>query len=131
MWFLLIPIAWLLVSFSLARMSGWAQLSKRYACREFAADETGRFRTATFGPIQYHSSLTFGVNNDGLQIAMPFLFRLGHPPLVVPWAEMHRIELDNRLYSHRVKVSFGKPAIVRATLPGWVRYRMPIEIRPH
>ncbi len=130
MWFLLIPIAWVLVSFVMARMSGWSLLAKHYAGGQFVSEETARFRTATLGPIQYHSLITFGVNEQGLRMAVPLIFRLGHPPLVIPWSEMHRIELDNRLYSQRIKASIGKPTIVRAALPGWVRYRMPIEMRP-
>ncbi|TWU56386.1 hypothetical protein Poly51_22960 [Rubripirellula tenax] len=135
MWLLMIPFAWVFVSFLLARISGWSRLVKPYSAGEvsdgaFVADESARFRTATLGAIQYHSCVTFGINDTSLRMSMPFLFRLGHPPLVIPWDQIHRVEADNRLYSHRVKVSIGKPTLIRAALPGWVRYRMPMDIRP-
>ncbi|WP_145173752.1 hypothetical protein [Rubripirellula lacrimiformis] len=113
----------------MARISGWDRLARRYRCDEFDADETGRFRSATLGAIQYHSVVTFGINDQGLRMAMPWIFRLGHPPLMIPWDQIHRVESENRLYSHRVKASLGKPTIVRAALPGWVHYRMPMDMR--
>lgn len=63
-----------------------------------------------------------------ISIAAPF--RLGHPPLFIPWNELHQIREDDMMYSHKVKASIGKPTIGRITLPGWVRYRMPMSIRP-
>ncbi len=127
---LLIPLAWCAVSFMLARLSGWTRLAKYYRHDEFLPDETGRFRSASLGVIQYSSCLMFSVNDAGLRIAIFPLLRLGHPPLVIPWDQIHHIEAENRLYSQRVKLSIGKPTIVRASLPGWVRYRMPLEMRP-
>jgi hypothetical protein len=82
------------------------------------------------GAIHYHSMLSFRVSDSGLKVSILFLFRLGHPPLFIPWDQMHRIEADTHIYSHKVKLLIGKPTIVRAMLPGWVRYRMPIEMRP-
>lgn len=128
----LIPVAWVCLSLLMARLSGWSLLAKRYRIGrdEDVLGEAGRFRTCQLGAIQYHSATHFVVTERGLAVSVALPLRLGHPRLLVPWSEMHRIESDGRLYSQRIKMSIGHPTLVRAVMPGWVRYRMPIEMRP-
>ena len=40
----------------------------------------------------YGGCLTVGVNKRGLYLAVWFLFRLGHPPLVIPWHDIAMTE---------------------------------------
>ncbi len=129
-WLLLIPIAWVVICVLLSRLSGWWRLSNQFSDADFAADESAWFRSASLSGIQYSSCLNFAVNDRGLRMSVIFPFRIGHPPVVIPWSAMHAIEAENKLFSHRVKVSMGSPTAMRAALPGWVRYRMPMEMRP-
>lgn len=134
----LIPVMWCFISWTLSRVSGWNRLAECYreTGQPVESDsseievESAHMRSARMGAIHYHSMLSFRVSDSGLKISILFLFRLGHPPLFIPWDQMHHVEADLHIYSHKVKLSIGKPTIVRAMLPGWVRYRMPIEMRP-
>jgi hypothetical protein len=114
----------------LSRLSGWYRLSKQFSAAEFVAAESAWFRSASLSGIQYSSCLNFAVNDDGLRISVILPFRIGHPPIVIPWNAMHHVQAENKLFSHRVKVSLGSPTMMRAAFPGWVRYRMPMETRP-
>ncbi|MGI9471498.1 MAG: hypothetical protein ACR2NZ_08205 [Rubripirellula sp.] len=131
-----IPLMWCFLSWLMSSLSGWSRLAREYRdCgqrSEASASgniETARLRTGRMGVINYHSILTFRACDDGLSIGTALPFRLGHPPLFIPWTEFHHVSEDPILYSHRVKASIGNPTIVRMTLPGWVKYRMPIELR--
>ena len=129
----LIPFAWCFVCFALSRMSGWRRLSVEFspfADLSSVPLESASLRTAQLGAIHYHSMVKFTVSEKGLEMAMAIPLRLFHPPLFIPWNEMHSVRSDPKLYSHKVLVSVGKPTLVRAKLPGWVRYRMPLNLRP-
>jgi hypothetical protein len=38
--------------------------------------------------MQYNNCLTVGLSSQGMYLAVLFLFRIGHPPLVIPWKEV-------------------------------------------
>jgi hypothetical protein len=40
------------------------------------------------GVVRYNGALTVGVNAAGMYLAMLPLFRLGHPPLFIPWSDI-------------------------------------------
>lgn len=126
----LIPVAWCFLSWLLAHLSGWSLLAKQYSASEPVDGESARMRSGRLGVINYHSCLSFRANDDGLRIAAPFFLRLGHAPLFIPWDEFHQVTGDPLLYSHKVRAVIGRPTLVRVILPGWVRYRMPLEMRP-
>jgi len=45
-----------------------------------------------------------GVNVDGLYIAQPFIFRIGHPQIFIPWHDINVVE-DNDSYK-RIEIHF-------------------------
>ncbi|MEM8669891.1 MAG: hypothetical protein AAGG48_20360 [Planctomycetota bacterium] len=126
----LIPIVWCGLSWLLSRISGWHRLAAHYRCREVIAGESASLRSGRIGPVTYHSCLRFQVTDAGLGIRVARLFRVGHVPLFIPWDQFRHVKEDNLMYSHKVKASVGEPTITRVTLPGWVRYRMPMSLRP-
>ena len=126
----LIPAMWCFLLWLLSRISGWSLLARHYRAPASVVGESAYLRSGRIGVINYHSCLSFRVNDDGLRIAVAFPLRLAHPPLFIPWDHLHHVAEDPILYSHRVKLSIGQPTLVRAMLPGWVRYRMPLEMRP-
>jgi len=126
----LIPVAWCVLLFLASRLSGWARLARNYRASAIDVDESAWMRTGRIGAISYHSSLCFGVNDRGLRIAVAFPLRLFHPPLFIPWDRFHHIAADQKLYSHKCRMSVGRPAITSMMMPAWVRYRLPLEMRP-
>jgi len=141
LYLLLIPGAWCLICFSLSQISGWNKLAVRYHAGRPSSLQTSKpdnsvepdvasLRTGKLGPITYRSCLRFETTSRGLGISIAPPLRLGHPPLLIPWDQFHRCREDTRMYSRGVKISVGRPTIVVATLPAWVRYRLPESLRP-
>ncbi|MFK8114910.1 MAG: hypothetical protein AB8B91_22095 [Rubripirellula sp.] len=133
---LIIPLMGCFLSLLISRLSGWSRLASVFrdnptlVSDESFETEIASFRTGSFGPVTYHSCLRFQTRSDGLRISIAFPFRLGHPPLFIPWEQVHHVRQDPKRYSRNVIVSIGNPTLARTTLPAWVRYRMPIEMRP-
>ena len=126
----LIPAMWCFLSWLLSRLSGWSRLAEHYPASQGIVGESAHMRSGRIGAVHYHSALSFRVNDEGLRIAVAFPLRLGHPPIFIPWEEFHHVTEDVIMYSHKVKAAVGRPTLSRLTLPGWVRYRMPLEMRP-
>ena len=127
-----IPVLWLGVCITLSWASGWWMLSRKFSETSEAKErrqrehpESAWMRTGRLGAINYHSTLNFAVDDTGLWISVFPLFRFGHPRLFIPWSSMHHVRRENKLYSHRVRLSIGKPTVTQALFPGWVRYRIP------
>jgi hypothetical protein len=74
-------------------MGGWFTLSGRFKRQ---SEPYGEIRTA--GPFFYGVKMRFRVNygnvirmtaaEDALYLSILFLFRIGHPPLCIPWKEI-------------------------------------------
>lgn len=86
---LIAPLAWFVLLTAIGRFGGWSQLAEYYAARDDFQGQRWRFESARFkGRANYSSCLTFGADPRGLHISTLFLFRPGHPPLFIPWADI-------------------------------------------
>jgi hypothetical protein len=80
---------WIGVGFLIAQFGGWGELSRFYrSANRFEGKRwyfrSGRMRWMT----NYNGCLTVGSSPEGLFLAVLFLFRVGHPPLFVPWQDI-------------------------------------------
>ncbi|TWT82514.1 hypothetical protein CA13_39770 [Planctomycetes bacterium CA13] len=124
-----IPLLWCGICLVLSWASGWWVLAKQFPARSRVDGPVARMRTGSIGPIHYHSMLTFVAAEHGIRISIFLPFRIGHPPLFIPWEAFLNIRDDSKLFSQKVKMSIGQPAIARVVFPGWVKYHMPLEMR--
>jgi hypothetical protein len=87
-------IAWLcLIFFLVSLISGWYKLSKR-----FRAQSEPYGVTKSAGPFfytvymrfwcHYSSIIRMTAADDALYLSVLFLFRVGQPPLCIPWSEI-------------------------------------------
>lgn len=84
---------WCVVSFLISFLTGWFTLSRRFKKQ---SDPYGETRSA--GPFfyrvflrfwsQYSSVIRLTAASDALYLSAMFLFRIGHPPLRIPWDEI-------------------------------------------
>lgn len=84
---------WISISFVISLCSGWYALATRFARK---SEPYGETRTA--GPFSYTIYMRFWCHyssvirltaaSDGLYPSVMFLFRVGHPPLQIPWSEI-------------------------------------------
>ena len=98
-WF---PVAfigmWLGISFLLSAIGGWNRLAVQYAASPFGIEKRFRFRSAQFGGVSYSGCVIFGASTQGLSIAVLPLFRIGHPPLFIPWRDVSAREVETWLF---------------------------------
>src|SRR5580698_9321043 len=86
----LFAVLWCAVSFLTSLMSGWFALSKRFRTQ---SEPYGDIRSA--GPLfwtahmrfmtHYSYILCITTDEEGLSLYVMFPFRIGHPPLHIPW----------------------------------------------
>ena len=84
---------WCFICFFVSILGGWHLLSGRFCAQTAPYGET-----KTAGPFFYGVKMRFRVNygnvirltaaEDALYISILFLFRIGHPPLCIPWKEI-------------------------------------------
>jgi hypothetical protein len=80
---------WIGVGLLVAYLGGWATLAKVYRHSDEFRGERRRFQSARMRwGINYGSCLTVGATPRGLYLAALFIFRIGHPPLFMPWTDI-------------------------------------------
>jgi len=102
---------WCAACFVISLVSGWFRLASSFR-RE--SDPLGKTRNV--GPMFYGVSMRFWTNyngvirlsaaDDALYLSVFFLFRVGHPPLRVPWGEI-QIEKKKFLFQTYVLLTLG------------------------
>ena len=84
---------WCAIGFLVSFISGWSALSRRFKRQSEPYGET-----KTAGPLlytvymrwwgHYSSLIRLTAASDALYASVLFLFRIGHPPLRIPWDEI-------------------------------------------
>ena len=98
---------WCLISLLISAM-GWMGLAARYRTR---APATGRIYAVQSGDIgaRYTGVLIFGIQPDGLRMSVLLPFRVGHPPLLVPWSDIDLVEDKKTMFGTLFVFRIGKP----------------------
>ena len=102
--------SWFFTGAAVSRMTGWHRLAQRFTFQGEVPSQLWRFKSATarYGS-HYNNCLTIGASPAGLYMAMPWLFRVGHPPLFIPWNEI-TIYRAKVLFWNVVRFQFGREA---------------------
>jgi hypothetical protein len=99
---------WLLVTFLLSAMGGWRALAQHYVASSPFSGQRFRFRSAQLGGyVNYGGCLTLGAGPSGLYLAVLPLFRMAHPPLIVPWTDITAREVRSWFLS-AIELEFAK-----------------------
>jgi hypothetical protein len=111
---------WLGIGAIISSMGGWLWLSKLYRAQvEFGGAKWGRQSGRMRWLTNYNNVLTLGASRDGLYLAMNFLFRFMHPPLLIPWAEI-KVRKSKGWFFEYVTFTMGReteiPLRIRAKL---------------
>jgi len=131
---------WILISTIVSRASGWAALATVYRLQESFDGQRWYLQTAQMRwATNYGNCLTVGVSPRGLYLAVVFLFRPGHPPLLVPWGDIS-VYMRQRTWFTVVELRFrrvpGIPLRISARLaarlataagPWWPGERLAVE----
>jgi hypothetical protein len=80
---------WMLVGAIISLVGGWFSLARVYRTQVAFNGAQWRMQSAQMRwLINYNNVLTIGVSPQGLYLAILFLFRFMHPPLLIPWSEI-------------------------------------------
>lgn len=118
---LLIPIGfiliWSLVCVLLAWLGGWQRLARHYRCRHVPKGQPISTFVAMLGPVNHRGTLTIQAAPEGLYLSMMVLFRMGHPPLLIPWQAVKPQRSEQGLLIKWLALDLGDPKITTLRLP--------------
>jgi hypothetical protein len=100
------PLMWLGITGMLSELGGWGELARLY--REPEGTERApsqRFPMASMDlrrgrfplPVNYSNCMVVEVAPAGLHLRPWRPFRFRHPPLLIPWSEMERVQVGHVL----------------------------------
>lgn len=132
---LALPVAfgliWTAVSLLISLFSGWGQLAKYYRTENIPTGKSLGNYWLLMGPANYRGVTTIQPSSEGLYLSILLLFRLGHPPLLIPWRDIRVSGSVRNGQVNWITLEVGSPAITTLRLPGsetlnaMVRARMP------
>jgi len=80
---------WLVVSFVISYIGGWAALAHKFRYRATFNGSKWRGESGSMRALAHYSRcLVIGASPEGLYLAMFFPFRIAHPPMLIPWTEV-------------------------------------------
>jgi hypothetical protein len=80
---------WALIFFCVAHASGWRRLAKGYRRSAPVTGTSWRWQSAQLRwSCNYSGCLLVTVNEEGLRLVPMLPFRIAHPPLFIPWADL-------------------------------------------
>lgn len=96
--------------------SGWWSLARSYRHNGHFDGKCRRFRNVRMNSGNY-GTMTVGADARGLYLAAFFLFRPGHPPLFIPWADVTVILVKGWFWTRYLELTFVMTPGVRLQIP--------------
>ena len=107
---------WCGVVLLLSGIGGWGRLAQGFAANRRPNGRRLTTQSGKVGGVNYNSCLTVHVAEDGLYLSVMVLFRLGHPPLFIPWSSIHNRTVRRFLWIETVKFEVGSPTVATLQL---------------
>ena len=102
-------IVWMVVCKLISAVGGWKILSRDYrANSEFDGKKMWFKSIGLRRGVNYNNCITVGADKYGLYLAVFPIFRIGHPPLFFPWADISTEAGTRRFFGEFVKFTFNK-----------------------
>jgi hypothetical protein len=111
------PVFWCFVVGLLGFVGGWARLGDRYGTRLPPHGKTLRWQSGSLGLVSYRNVINIASAPEGLFLSVAWPFRIAHPPLFIPWSDVHDAFEERGLWWRQVRFSIGSPSRARMRLP--------------
>ncbi len=99
---------WCLVGWIMGNLSGWAKLATHFRATAPFGGTCWHFQSASMRwNTRFGNCLTVGVAPNGLYLSVVPIFRLGHPPLHIPWEQI-TVSERGFLFWRRVRLGLGR-----------------------
>lgn len=86
---------WCLVCFRISRL-GWSEWAQIYRCNRKLQGKSYGGRSGRFSfQGSYHRILNMVLCNEGIGLSVMLPWRVGHPPLLLPWSKVVGVEERN------------------------------------
>lgn len=119
-WLCAFVLFWVMVVSLLAWISGWRALAARYRDLGLRERYSRQRVSGSLRGVGYNHVLRVHQDTHCLYLAVHPLFRIGHPPLRIPWREIERREERNFRGWPRTRLRLGRPPVADLVLPGAV-----------
>ena len=122
---------WVSITFAMSYIGGWGKVGRQYPAA--GAPPLGRALknvTGMFGMARYKYVLTVITADDGLYIENRKVFRVGHPPLFIPFSAIFHARKQTLFFWEFVAFEIGDPPLAGVRLPSKVFEGTPVEIAP-
>ena len=110
-------LIWSFVVWLISRLSGWHRLARHYRTSAPPTGQPVRQMLAMLGSARHRGTLTLQAAPAGLYLTVMVLFRLGHPPLLIPWSAVKRCGASAGDLSNWLTLALGEPPITTLRLP--------------
>lgn len=105
------PLFWIAICWVIALLGEWHALARTYVSEAPFEGVTFHMRSGRLGFSNYNGVLNVGINHHGMRLAVFPLFRVGHPPLFIPWQHIDA-QLGRVLFFETVEFTFrGAPGV--------------------
>lgn len=117
---------WMLISVVISHVGGWQELAGIYSSADPFQGRRWPVQSGQMRWAGYNNALTVGANARGLHLSVLFLFRLGHPPLFIPWEEISA-ENKRQWLRSRVELRFARASGVPLVISKGLAERIAAE----
>lgn len=117
---------WLGAMHLAAWLGGWKALAGKYRVTQMPPGQAHWFQSVALTripglPANYGSCTILTITAEGLGLSVLAPFRLGHPPLLIPWTEFYNVQPRTVFFYWKfVDAQIGDPALTTIRLPAWV-----------
>jgi hypothetical protein len=110
--FIILPIFWYFLLYSLAKIGGWTELEKRFSSNKNINGEIHRFASACINKIQYNMAFTLIVSNNGILLHPVLFFRFTHSSIFIPFSEITKCVLASHRFRKCAEIHIKNSKII-------------------
>ena len=128
-WPIMVLVGFPICCWILGQLDGWKGLYRRFpaAVDSRLAGPKFTFLRGRVGLFHWKRALVAHVTPEGLRLSVIFLFRPGHPPLLLPWSDIKMISrLREFPWRDFVEFEIGAPQVTTIRLPAKVFAASPL-----
>jgi hypothetical protein len=107
---------WCGISLLLSLIGGWHRLGQSFRASEWPSGRRFLVQSGSVGGVGYRNCLTIYSSPEGLYLSVMLPFRLAHPPLFIPWEEIHDIKARRFLWVEDIVFEVGSPSVAKLCL---------------
>jgi len=117
---IIFPIAfvgvWSFVLWILSHVGGWQALAQQYRTTRKPTGHCFNAEAIRLGLVNYNFISQLCSTPAGLYLSVWSIFKIGHPPLLIPWSELHNPRPVQFLWKKMIRFDIGSPKITTITL---------------